>query len=228
MSGENQSAGYSPASLSKEEIDSLTQGVMSEGLLPVYIDFLSNRPKTEAAREEFRELLRSKFDLKLSDAVERMWELPPLILLRPNDEYIGLLTEARELFTMGYFYSCVAMCGITGERLVKDLLRGSILISGANGVNRPSNEAFDQFERTDANSLVNFLNKAALINDDTKKAAIKLAQLRNDYAHARGKNPQDDAFESIKTLHILVEGTVSVLKDFEIIDGKFIPRTAKI
>jgi len=126
---------------------------------------------------------------------------------------------------MGYFYSCVAMCGIVGEKLVKDLMRGSILVSSEGGVSRPTEEAFDQLERIDASAIVRFLNKAQLLCDDAKKAAVDLAALRNQYAHARGKNPQADALESIKKLHTLLDGTVSVLKDYEIIEGKFVPRS---
>jgi len=206
-------------------VDLLLKTVPDEFLATVYMDVLSNTPKNDQAREGFRQLLQSRFNLRLQDAVERVWELPAVILQRPNDEYISLLVEARELFTMGYFYSCVAMCGIVGEKLVKDLMRGSILVSSEGGVSRPTEEAFDQLERIDASAIVRFLNKAQLLCDDAKKAAVDLAALRNQYAHARGKNPQADALESIKKLHTLLDGTVSVLKDYEIIEGKFVPRS---
>jgi hypothetical protein len=165
--------------------------------------------------------------LKLADSVERLWDLPPVILQRPNDEYVSLLVEARELFTMGYFYSCVAMCGIVGEKLVKDQLRESTLVSIDGAATRPSEEAFDQLERVDVSAIVRFLNKAKLLTDEAKRAAEDLVVLRNQYAHARGKNPQRDALEAIRRLHVLLEGTVSILKDYQIVDGKFVPRTVK-
>jgi len=165
---------------------------------------------------------------RLPDAIERFGDLPALILQRPNDEYINLLNEARELFTMGYFYSCVAMCGIVGERLIKDLVRGSLVISRDGLIERPSEEAFDQLERVDASAFVRFLRQTQLLGEEAKKAVEDLIFLRNQYAHARGKQPQQDALSAITKLHILVEGTVSVLKDFEIINGKLVPRTAKL
>jgi hypothetical protein len=226
MSGEQKTGGYSPAKLSREQVDSLLHAAPDEFLATVYLDVLSNQPKNDQTREEFRELLQNRFDLRLPDAVERMWELPPIVLQRPNDEYISLLVEARELFTMGYFYSCVAMCGIVGEKLVKDLLRGSILVSRNGITERPDDEAFDQFERVDVSSIIRFLNKSKLLDESAKKAAEDLLVLRNRYAHARGKNPQQDALRSIGELHTILEGTVSILRDYEIIEGRFVPRAA--
>jgi hypothetical protein len=226
MSPEPKSAGYSPAPLSKEQVDSLLKTAPDEFLANVYVDFLPNQPKNEQTREQFRYLLENKFSLGLSDAVERIWELPAVILQRPNDEYISLLVEARDLFTTGYFYSCVAMCGIVGEKLVKDLVRGSVLVSLNGSVKRPGEEAFDQLEHVESSALVRFLNKAQLLSDEARKAAGDLAELRNRYAHARGTNPQADALKAIKLLHAILDGTVSVLRDYEIVDGKFVPRTA--
>jgi hypothetical protein len=34
-------------------------------------------------------------------------------------EYLELLIEARKLYVEGYFYSCVAMCGIVAEDSLK-------------------------------------------------------------------------------------------------------------
>jgi hypothetical protein len=228
MSDERKATGYSPAKLSKEQVDALLQSAPTEFLASVYIDFLSNQPKNDQTREEFRQLLRSKFEFKLPDAVERFWDLPSVILQRPNDEYISLLIEARDLFTNGYFYSCVAMCGIVGERLIKDLIRGSLVMSIDGSTQRPSEEAFDQLERVDASAFVRFLSQTQLLNEPSRKAAEDLIVLRNQYAHARGKQPRRDALDAIAKLHTLVEGTVSVLRDFEIIDGRFVPRTARL
>ena len=63
---------------------------------------------------------------------------------------------------------------------------------------------------------------AGMISDEAAKAADKLGQLRNGYAHARGKDAPKDAIKAIKLLHVLVEDTVSVFKDFEIKEGAFV------
>ena len=96
--------------------------------LEVFLDVLPDNPKNDQMRENFKDILREKFDNALSDAVERIWELPPIVLQKRPREYVGLLVEARDLFIAGHFYSCVAMCGIVGERLIKGTFRTSLLI----------------------------------------------------------------------------------------------------
>jgi hypothetical protein len=184
----------------------------------VFLDVTPNTPKTDRTKEDFGNMLRQKFEQRLPGAVERIWELPPVISQKPFEEYVSLLVEARELFIAGHFYSCVAMCGIVGERLLKDMLRSSVLIGKGGNATRPPDEAFDQLERVEVNGISRFLNKAALLNDDAQKAAQSLGELRNIYAHARGKDPHTDAVKAIRLLHTLVEGTVSIFKDFEITD----------
>ena len=74
------------------------------------------------------------------------------------------------------------------------------------------------------NGIVRFLGKAELLNVDAAKAALKLGEMRNQYAHARGQNPEDDAIKAIKLLHVLTEATVSVFKEFELKAGALTPK----
>lgn len=199
---------------------------MSDKLMTVYVDFLPNQPKNDQSREEIAALLKGRFEQRLAAAVDRSWELPPIMLMKPDDVYIGLLLEARELFVAGYFYSCVAMCGVVGERLIKDMLRTSVLIQ-KNGISeRPTDAALEQLERVDTKGIIQFLEKAKLLGAEAAKAANDLGELRNKYVHARGKDPGADATKAIKMLHALVEGTVSVFKEFEIKEGRLAPKTA--
>jgi hypothetical protein len=144
----------------------------------------------------------------------------------PFGIYSDLLEEARNLFLAGYFYSCVAMCGIVGERIIKDKMRASILVKKDDKVQSPESTAFDQFEHVDVSSIARFLNRAYILSDEAAKAAKDLGELRNSYAHARGDNPEADAINAIKLLHTLIEGTVSVFKDHEIKDGVLVRKAA--
>jgi len=227
MSDEQAGLGSSPGPLSKEQIDALLRAAPNELLASAYKDVRSNEPKNDQTRQQFGQSLEEKFGLGLSESVERIWELPAVILKRADDEYVRLYVEASDLFVAGYFYSCVAMCGIVGEKLVKDLLRASVLISVDGETKRPSEEAFDQLEHIDASAIALFLNRGQLLSDDARKAARDLSELRDQYAHARGKNPRTDALKSIGKLHVLLEGTVSILKDHEVIEGKLVPRAVK-
>ena len=192
--------------------------------MQVFLDVLPNSPRDDQTRKEFERMLRQEFESQLPKSVERIWELPPIVLKEPFGEYVDLLLETRQLFLAGHFYSCVAMCGIVGERLIKDVLRASVRIEKDGQVNRPQDKAFDQFERVDVNSIVKFLKESRLLCGEAAKAADDLGQLRNSYAHARGKAPEADAIKAIKYLHTLVEDTVSVFKNFEIKDGVFVKK----
>jgi len=191
-------------------------------LITVYLDLLPNQPKNDESRNNFRKLLTDRFNQHLDEYVERIWEIPPIILQDPTQkEYVDLLVEARELYVKGLFYSCVAMCGIVGERLVKDALRASILIQRAEKPETPTSEAFDQFEQVEVSGIARFLGKAGVLTADATKAAKDLLEIRNQYAHARGKAAPKDAAKAISLVHKIVEDTVSVFKDFEIKDGVF-------
>lgn len=192
--------------------------------MEVFLDLLPNSPRDDQTRKEYEKMLRQEFESRLPKSVERIWELPPIILKEPFGEYIDLLLETRQLFLAGHFYSCVAMCGIVGERLIKDVLRASVRIERDGQVSRPQDKAFDQFERVDVSSIVRFLKESQLLSGEAAKAADDLGQLRNSYAHARGKEPESDAIKAIKYLHTLVEDTVSVFKNFEIKDGAFVKK----
>lgn len=202
---------------------------MANSGLNVYLDLLPNQPKNDKTRGEFRKVLLDRFEGQLNEAVERIWNLPPLILELKDDAfepYTFLLLEARELYVHGHFYSCVAMCGVVGERLVKDVLRTSVFIKkDGQDPGRPPDVAFDQLERVEVSGLVRFLKEADLLSSRAAKAAEKLSELRNSYAHARGKNPHDDALKAIEYLHEIVEDTVSVFKRYDIREGVFVPKT---
>ncbi len=132
---------------------------------------------------------------------------------------MDLLYEARNLFVFGYFYSCVAMCGIAGERIIKDELRASVLIKRNDQPQIPDYSAFDKLEQCNVSNILYFLNKAGVLSDDVKDTAQKLGGLRNKYAHACGEKPEEDAFKAIENLYKIIEGTVSISKNFEENDG---------
>ena len=170
--------------------------------LAVDCDFTPNHAKEPFLAVGLREKLLLDCEKGADEVISRLATLPILMVYHPFGEYVPLLREAREIYTRGYFYACVAMCGITAERLVKDILRGSLMVrSGPNSASSPSALAFDQLERIDVSSLARFLAKASLIDDQAWKSLDALFQLRNTYAHARGKDPEADALKAIQHLH---------------------------
>ncbi len=84
----------------------------------------SDQPQTPEAKAQLEAEFLSRFKLVVSESSHDTGNAS-LAVRKGNDEYLELLTEARELYRSGHFYSCVAMSGIVAERLVKDLLRQS-------------------------------------------------------------------------------------------------------
>jgi len=195
-------------------------------LTTIFLDLLPNKPQNEETRQSFQQMLRLRLESKLPQAAERIWDLPPA-MVKAQGEYLSLLIEARDLYILGHFYSCVAMCGIVGERLVKDALRTTVFVQRSGSLEKPSDVAFDQLERVEVNGLIRFLGRVGLISNGAVKAVNDLLELRNQYAHARGKNPQPDALQAIKLLDSLVAETVSVFNEFEIKDGSLVPRSQR-
>jgi len=195
--------------------------------LPVYVDCLPTHANDPAFKDSLRDIHRQKLERDLDNIIARQGRLPPLMVHRTS-EYVQLLVESRDLFCQGYFYSCVAMCGIVAERILKDVMRRHVYTVTRNGLSRPSDKAFDQLERVDIRSITQFLAEANLIDADVRKAAIDLGDLRNKYAHARGHNPESDALKAIEHMHKIVEGTVSVFRDFTIRDGRLVRKSAEV
>jgi hypothetical protein len=173
-----------------------------------HFDNLPNYPKNEETRKSFRELLLKEFDERLNESVERLFELPAIVVR--SGDYLDLLLESRGLFVAGQFYSCVAMCGIVGERLVKDLLHTSIKIEVGNSTERPSKKAIRQLEKAQIAVLIDFLEEVSVLSAKAAKAAKSLGDLRNVYAHGSGKDPHGDARKAVGYLHEIIEDTVSL------------------
>lgn len=106
-----------------------------------------------------------------------------------HSKYCDLFMEARDLFIQGYFYSCVAMCGIATERILKDIFTRTVLVI-LNGKPTPlNNRAIKDLESFGAKEICEFLIKAGILSQKLRPAFKDLGELRNGYAHAGGKKP---------------------------------------
>ena len=194
--------------------------------ITVYIDTipnLLNHPTIgKQQQKEVGQLIHDQFESKLDDIVTRYASLP--VLLIHHGEYCNLLMEARELFINGYFYSCVAMCGTTAERILKDVFAKSLLVA-SNGQPKPLNdEVIKDISFFSAKNICEFLVDAGVLDRKLRTSFKSLGELRNKYAHAGGKKPEEDARKAIGRLHSILEGTVSIFKDFNIKAGKLVSK----
>lgn len=189
----------------------------------VALDFIPNLCKMgKHGEKEVEKIFCNRHKQRRPQMIERCKLLRP-ILVRPG-KYWPLLDEARWLFLEGYFYSCVAMCWITAERIAKDLLRNSIVLAKGNERAPPSEEQAFVLDRIEMNDIRELLIKSGVIDQELRKPFQELAELRNRYTHAGGQSPYEDAKEAIEYLHSIVEETVSVFRHYEIQQGKLVPK----
>lgn len=197
-----------------------------EQQIPIFLDTTSNLLKHpvfgKEEKEKEAEAIVNLIRKRAPSMVERYATLPPIMV--HHGEYCDLLREARSLFIYGYFYSCVAMCGIVAERIVKDIFQKAIFVrKGKYVTNVRSDEALI-LDRFPAKEICNFLIKCEIIDKKIAKDFEELGVLRNKYVHAGAKASQDDAELAIKHLHRIVENTVSVFKNYSIKEGKLVPK----
>jgi hypothetical protein len=202
---------------------------MAEQHIPGWIDFMPHSLKgegkaVEQSRDSYIAHLKQCIEVMRDDIVERYCQLPNL-MVHPGP-HLNLLHDARELFILGKFYPCVAMCGITAERILLDLFKTALCVKVKGVVSPVSDDARDELERAGAWKITQFLVESGVIEKKLGKFFEAVATIRNRYAHGKGGNPQADAEKAIQDLHAIVEGTVSLLVDYDLKAGMLVPKSA--
>jgi len=173
--------------------------------------------------ENIKNTFRQKLEENLDEYIDRYKQLPALMI--HSGQYNELLLEARDLFIEGRFYSCVAMCGVTAERIAKELLNTCFLLVKDGDAKIPNDNVCRVLERIDMDLIRELLIKGEIVNDALRKPFQELAKLRNDYVHARGGNPEKDAKKAVEYLHEIIKHTISIFTKFEVKQGKLVPKT---
>jgi hypothetical protein len=190
----------------------------------MYLDATPNAIRSDEDKVRFARRLHLQLDENMDAILARKIALPAIVV--KTGRYLDLLVEARDLFLHGYFYSCVVMCAFTAERILRDLFADSIAVVRGGQVLPPPEKALEQVERFDAKHVTHFLFHAGIFDQTVLEAFSKLGELRNQYAHVSLKveSPEQDAERAVSYLNQIVEGTVSIFKDFDIRDGRLVPK----
>jgi hypothetical protein len=71
------------------------------------------------------------------------------------------------------------------------------------------------------------LKTMRILSEKASAASADLKKIRDRHAHARaGHTSQEEAKTAIGLLHVLVEDTVSIFKEFDFVNGSFVRKTA--
>ena len=96
--------------------------------MPVFINAVMNVfrciPDPQARKVLLKKDLLDKYEWSLNDAkLERYLEQHASSLLFGGvTPFMPFYQEARELYSEGYFYSCICVCGITYERIEREVV----------------------------------------------------------------------------------------------------------
>jgi len=191
-------------------------------LITVAFDFIPNSLGTPELREEVAQHMRAQLEQALPGALDRYSTLPAIVT--PLGPFNTILDEARKHYVWGRFYSCVLVAGVTAERILRDLLRASLRVTSGDVAVPIPDVAAKHIDRLSMEDVREFLIKAGKLDSGLRKAAQQLAALRNKYAHGGGTASGNDARAAVDYLHEIVEGTVSVFRDYEIDEGVLVPR----
>jgi hypothetical protein len=140
---------------------------------------------------------------------ERLSQLPPLLI--EVGPYCSLLREARDVFVDGYFYACVAMCGISLERFQRDKAQPYL----------STQEAKMPVVRST-------LEKNKVLALETLALCEEMARLRNEYAHGHGVKPREDALKTLTWMHSFIDNETSLMRDYVVVEGILYRRCTKI
>jgi hypothetical protein len=178
-----------------------------------FLDFLPNHLNNggDQARQMVAKHIRDQLESRMASALARYSQLPPIVVsLGPH---VSFLIEARALYVHGYLYSCVAQCGITCERVLKDVAARSLRLQQDGPATSLPEAALEHLDWFEHSRVARFLAACGLITPEVRKAALDLGELRNRYAHGSGTNAEVDAFKAVSHLHTIIEGTVSLFSD---------------
>lgn len=165
-----------------------------------YADFRPNAAKRDLEEALSKDQQEQDVNPLTRGTLERLAQLSPLLM--ENGAYCGLIREARDVFVGGYFYACVAMCGIALERFQRDMAA-----------------PFGATRKHKMWQVRQILEDNKVLSPGTFCLCKKMADLRNDYAHGQGLNPKADALKSLEWMHSFIDNETNLMRDYVIVDG---------
>ena len=152
-----------------------------------FIDTLKNAydqsspEKKIQIKQALRKILEDSFKSDLNAMVDRWLESRSMGIIDVTDTKFNLIwMESFMCYIRGFYYSTIALCGITAERLCMDILyRHQLQLDGKTLL--PCE--LDSFFQIPYTHMVKILHDWNIINEDTKTNLNKVGDVRNEYVH---------------------------------------------
>lgn len=214
-----------------QDFDALAHALAREGLevttrdtvFRVYLDVLKNQydalpPAGKRAQtKQYAHTLAEQAKNEATARAQRYFRLPTLIV-HADDEFLPLLQEARQTYIDGHYFSSIASAATTADRICNWLVQR---------YGWPADQQTAFFARTFGQKLQR-LRARKLLTPAQERLLDRMNNIRNKHLHPRHRCTttvlKRDAFTTVRLLHELLEGTVSVFRDYQIEDGKLVPK----
>lgn len=132
---------------------------------------------------------------------------------------IQLLMDVFESYVLGKNYAAVAVAGMAAERLIYDFIEHLPIKFGERTL---TNEDKKYLMLLPYRRLLSFLKDLDMLNDNEFQLLDKINVIRNKHVHPKMKDVEQDSTTIVKLLCQLLEGRLSMLKYYDIIDGRFV------
>jgi hypothetical protein len=132
-----------------------------------------------------------------------------------------LLREAIDSYILGNFFSTIAVCGMTAERLCYDFID---FVDIRIGEKLLSHEEKTALYKLPFNGMIDFFWKIGSLDKYTKDLLYQILDLRNRYVHPAMSQEQqaEDAMKILNLLCEVLEEKLSLFQFYDIKDGMFV------
>lgn len=159
-----------------------------------------------AFKEDIENHLLKTFQTDISEKAERFLNIKSFGPLPLIEYSVQIVPEIIQLYVNGLFFSTVAICGATIERICFDLFRA----------HQKCDMCSEIFQHLNFNHVVDFLFKKKMIKQKTRNKLFQINDLRKKYVHFKESsklNPEKDAKKAMKLLLEVFESELGPSKD---------------
>lgn len=177
---------------------------------PMYINFhkynynlLSAEEKPEYETRDksaYKEILQNWFKDNINEFIDRKWEIEEIHYLKQIGDFIKLLTEAENLYELGFYTSCIALVGVSSEDFSKYLS----LQNGKPGHITSSGRDVSQYNRLQLQLA------EGIISQNDYDLLDEIRSIRNDCLHYNQNFKQ-------KPLNELKSDSIKVLNNLKLV-----------
>jgi hypothetical protein len=195
--------------------------------VPVKVFLLNKKERFEYAvketgmdiRKDIVKGLIKKIVESENEMYERRKNIQGFDLIMADGKVPALLMEAIDSYTLGNFFSTIALCGMTAERLCYDFIDFVDVRIGEKSLNDKQKQVLYKLP---FHNLVEFFWEIGSFNERTKIQMFEIAGIRNRHIHPTMVRPAEDAINILNLLCKILEEKLSIFQFYDIKDGKLI------